>query len=247
MICNKKIALITGSSRGLGLAIAMELAHHDVQIILTGRDRSVLDQAKTYLKPNNHITIALDFNDSEQIEDFTKTLISQNITPNILIHNVGGVVQGDVFPLDMAVLFRSLHLNLNVAIKINEAFSPFLIKKREGRMIHIGSDASLSGQASPAYVIAKSALNGYVKSCARYYAQHNIMACSVLPGILEHEGSSWAIKKIQQPNYYQEKLKQMPLGRFGQPQEIAHFVSSLALSESMMSSGGLFEFCGANR
>jgi NAD(P)-dependent dehydrogenase (short-subunit alcohol dehydrogenase family) len=62
---------------------------------------------------------------------------------------------------------------------------------------------------------------------------------------LEHDGSDWANKKIAQPEYYQRKIQQMPLGRFGNPKEIAGFVAELASSESMMSAGGLFELCGA--
>jgi NAD(P)-dependent dehydrogenase (short-subunit alcohol dehydrogenase family) len=138
-------------------------------------------------------------------------------------------VDEDKYPFNFDALKNSMKINLETAIKINEKFLPYMIQKKSGRIIHIGSDASLTGKASPAYVIAKAAMNGYVKAMAQYYAKYNIMFCAVLPGILEHEGSPWAEKKITQPEYYQKRIEQLPLGRFGNPKEIAGFVAELAV------------------
>jgi 3-oxoacyl-[acyl-carrier protein] reductase len=242
---DKHIALITGSSRGLGLAIAKELGYRRFRTILTGRSQANLDQALRDLSGDNHIAFTLDFLNIQEIEQFLIKILNAGLIPYILIHNLGGKLKGDSFPLDKKILDASMKLNLDVAIKINERFLPFMIQKKFGRIIHIGSDASLTGRASPAYVIAKAALNGYVKTSARYYAKHNVMFCAVLPGIFEHDGSAWSEKKMMQPDYYQKRMGEMPLGRFGKPDEIATFVAELAASDSMMYAGGLFELRGA--
>ena len=135
--------------------------------------------------------------------------------------------------------------NLEVALEINNAFIPRMIENHFGRIIHVSSDSSLTGKCSPAYAAAKSAVNGYVKSAARHYTKHNVMFCAVLPGIFEHENSVWARKKSSQPDYYQQRVSQMPMGRFPHPSEVAGYVADLVCNQSMMSAGSLIELTGA--
>lgn len=239
------VALITGSSRGIGFQIAKEFEKRNICTILTGRSQTRLNRALEEINPEKNLAFSVDFSKENDVDTFLESLLKKQVIPNILVHNFGGRIEGDDFPINRKILKTSIEINLEVAIKITEKFLPFMIEKKFGRIIHIGSDASLTGQASPAYVIAKSALNGYVKTSARYYAKNNIMLCAVLPGIIEHEDSEWANKKIIHPEHYKKKLNQTSLGRFGKPEEIAGFVAELAVSDSMMCAGGLFEFRGA--
>lgn len=243
----RDIALITGSSKGLGLAIAKMLASKNVKVILTGRSQFDLNQALSAFPNNEHTAFIVDFCQDTECDQLLDFLVEKKLIPTTLVHNLGGRVEGDIFPLDSEALRRSLKFNLEIAVKINEKFLPYMLKRGQGKIIHIGSDASLTGRASPAYVIAKAALNGYIKTMSQFYAKNSILICGVLPGIMEHENSVWAQKKINQPEYYQKKLEQMPLGRFGTVEEIAIFVSELAKNGSMMCTGGLFELCGAAR
>lgn len=241
-----KIALITGSTRGLGLEIAKVLDSLGVRVILTGRTQEQLNQARDILSSKlNHVFYQVDLTQTPALIHFLQHIQDENLNPNILIHNVGGKVNGDEFPLTPHILNQSIHLNLSISLTINEYFIPKMIENRWGRVIHISSDASTTGQSAPGYAAAKAAVNGYVKSAARYYAKHNIMFCGVLPGIFEHAGSPWEEKKITQPHYYQKKIEQMPLGRFGQPSEIATLVADIANSQSMMCAGSLVELTGA--
>jgi len=239
------IALITGSSRGVGLAIAKMLDKRGIKVILTGRSQIALNYALTQLTSKQHQAFSVDFSNQDEVNHFLNRLVENVMIPNMLIHNVGGTLAEDTFPLNINIVKETINLNLDSALKVNEKFLPYMIENKFGRIVHIGSDASLTGQASPAYVIAKAALNGYVKSAARFYAKHGIMICAVLPGILEHEGSAWTKKKITNPIHYQSKLDQMPLGRFGMPEEIASMVAELITSDSMMCAGALLELCGA--
>ncbi len=235
-------ALITGASQGLGFALAKIFDQKHMKVLLTGRLIEKLEKCRqTLINSDQHTCFAGDLTDDLFLSELLQTLDSDKIVPNVIIHNLGGKVSGDVQPLSQAVLMKSIHLNLGVAAQINAFFLPKMVNRGFGRIIHIGSDASLTGQSAPAYAAAKAAINGYVKSTARFYARHNVTICAVLPGIFEHENSAWAEKKISQPEHYQRTVKDRPIGRFNSPDEIANAVAEIACSSNIVYAGSLIE------
>lgn len=241
----ENIALITGSSQGLGFELAKILDQSGMRIILTGRDINKLDKAYNQLsQQKKHLVLPGDLTCTNHLNKMIAALKEQEIYPNFIIHNLGNHDPNDIFPLKPDVLRRTMQVHLDVALILNEAFLSRMMDNQFGRIIHISSDSSLTGKCSPAYAATKSAINGYVKSAARYYAKHNIMFCAVLPNIFEHENSAWTKKKKSNPSYYQERLSQMPTGRFAHPTEIAKYVADIACNKSIMSAGSLIELTG---
>lgn len=240
-----KFVLITGSSRGLGFELAKVFDKKGIKVILTGRSQALLNIAQQALQvTKGHLSFCVDLTDENALQHFIRTLIDKDIVLFSIIHNLGGKVLGDSQPLTPAVMQQSMRLNLEVALALNETFIPKMLKQNYGRIIHISSTASVTGQSAPGYAAAKAAINAYVKSTGRFYVKHNIMLCAVLPGAFEHEGSEWTQKKQFQPDYYQQKVQQMPLGRFAHPSEIASYISDLVCNDSIMCAGSLMEFSG---
>ena len=243
----QRIALITGSSQGLGLELAKLLDRNGVRLILTSRSLEKLSAALQQLSPENkHISFHGDLTNDTDLQRIIDSIKNKQMYPDIIIHNLGKNVEGDVFPLKREIVRKSMHINLEVALELNNVFIPDMIKNQFGRIVHISSDGSLTGRCSPAYAAAKSAVNAYVKSAARFYTKYNVMLCAVLPGIFEHENSVWAEKKRLQPEYYQRRISQMPLGRFAHPAEIASYVADLVCNSSMMCAGSLIELTGGH-
>ena len=241
----KEAALITGSSHGLGLEIAKCLDKAGKRLILTGRSSSRLKQASKELSANRgHCFYSMDLTSDEGPAALFQKLERDQVFPNVLIHNLGGKVAGDEPPLSVAILRKSMRLNLETAVSINTHYIPKMLERGAGRIIHISSDSSLSGNAAPGYSASKAAINAYVKSTARIYAKHNIMVCAVLPGIFEHEKSVWSEKKKTEPETYRKRLEEMPLLRFGYPVEIASVISDLACSNNMMCAVSLIQLTG---
>jgi len=237
-----KTALITGSSQGLGLAVASAFDKRKIKVLLTGRSYQKLERCLTdFLHKDLHDPIACDLTDHTKLLQLLFQLDAKDIVPDIIIHNLGGKVDGDTQPLTANILQQSIKLNLGVAAQINEHFLPSMVRRGHGRIIHVSSDASLTGQSAPGYAAAKAAVNGYVKSTARFYASHNIMICAVLPSVIEHEDSAWTEKKLTQPEYYQKKIDAMPLGRFSFPFEIADVIADIACCSNMVYAGSLIE------
>lgn len=236
-----KIALITGSSRGLGLEVAKNLSGKGCKIILTGRSQSSLEMARNQLtNPLEHIIFCADLFNINSIQ----SLFNLPFFPNIVVHCLGGKILGDEHPIKPEILMQSITLNLGVAINLNLHYLPLMQKACSGRIIHVSSDASETGRNAPGYTAAKAAINGYVKSTALFYARYNIMICAVLSGIFLHQDSAWAIKKTAAPDVYQKQLQQMPLDRFLRVDEIAEIISDIAMSESMAYLGSLIRLTG---
>jgi len=239
-------ALTTGASHGLGLRIAQDLAQTGYRLVLVSRSQQNLDTAvRQIVEPENHITLALDLLDAAAVERLLRCLHGKDILPDTVIHNLGGPVAHDTHPIQIETLRQSLMLNLEVAVRINSSLIPLMCERGAGKIIHISSDAGLNANASPAYAIAKSALNAYVVNLARNYIKNNIMICGILPGVIEHEGSSWSMKKNENPEHYRNKLNQMPLGRFLRVDEVSEVVINLSKMNNMVVSGSLIKLNGA--
>lgn len=241
---NKSI-LVTGSSRGLGLSIAQDLSFKGFSIVLNARDESSLKYAlDTLNKDITHHVFCCDLIQEDAVEILDEFLKEKNIKIEGIVHNLGGKVQNDVQPLHVNTLRKSMRLNLEVAIELNNYFIPLFKKYGSGKIVHIGSSSGYSGNAAPAYAISKGALNTYIKNSARYYAKDEILICGILPGILDHEGSEWDKKSMQEPEKYESRKKAMPLKRFAKPQEIAPYVSSIFQINSMQATGSIISLEG---
>lgn len=237
----QKMALITGSTKGLGLQIAKLLAMRGYKIILTGRTQEALEHARQQLmRSSEHVLFCGDLLVQQEIQ----ALCEVPFLPDIIIHNLGGKVDGDEQPLRSEILSKSIALNLGSAVAINSYYLSLMQKIHSGRIIHISSDASETGRCAPGLAAAKGAVDAYVKSSARFYAHFNIMICAVLPGIFLHSNNAWDQKRKTQPEYFQKKLSEMPLGRFLSAEEVASPIVDIATSDSMTYSGSLIKLTG---
>lgn len=238
----QRTALITGASRGLGLAVAKVLAASGIRLLLTGRSLEGLKLCANDLEGKvEYELFPGDLMDANFLKKLLDDFRERNIKPDIIIHSLGGKVQGDKQPLSPEILDESIRFNLGVATQINSHCLPDMLASGNGCIVHVSSDASLTGDAAPGYVAAKAAINAYVKSCARFYAKHKILICAVLPGIFEHEGSVWSQKKVSDPQHYYKKLDATALGRFPHSSEIAQVVGEIVNGQNMVYAGSLIE------
>ena len=241
----QQTALITGASQGLGLSVAKILSQQGMKLLLTGRSFEKLRLCTKDLRDSvRHELLVVDLCDKHSLSTMLAELDSKNILPDVIIHCLGGKVQSDKQPLNAEVLQESISLNLGVAAQINAYFLPKMSLREKGCIVHVSSDASITGDSAPGYAAAKAAVNAYVKSTARFYASSQIMICAILPGIFEHANCAWTQKKISDPEHYRNKLGLMPLGRFAQCTEIADIIGDIVYRQNMVYSGSLIELAG---
>lgn len=226
-----KIALITGSSQGIGRATAQRLAQLGADIVINYRSNAnAADEAKASIESLKRRCIAIQA-DVSQEEDVTRlfTEANQALGPiAILVNNVGTTRDKLILQMSLADFEHVLDTNLRSAFLCTRAALRSMMKARWGRIVNISSVAGLLGSAGQAnYGASKAAIVALTISTAREMASRNITANAIAPGYIPTELTS--ILTQQQRDYI---LNSTPLGRFGNAEEVAAAVGFLCSPEA---------------
>jgi 3-oxoacyl-[acyl-carrier protein] reductase len=222
-----KVALVTGASRGIGRAIAMALAESGATVIVNYKSNAAAaDEVVQAIGAAGGTAQAMqaDVSDPAQIEQLFKQIVAEHGRLDILVNNAG--ITRDTLLLRMkeedfdAVLDTNLR---GVFLCTKAALRP-MTKARGGRIINITSVVGLMGNAGQSnYAAAKAGLLGFTKSVAREMASRNITVNAVAPGYIETELTDTLGEQVRAAI-----LENVPLGRLGQPQDVANVVCFLA-------------------
>lgn len=235
MLLKGQIALVTGASRGIGQAIALELGRQGAQVIGTATSGDGADKIGHALKEKNLAGkgVVLDVNDANSIAAALTELEKTGSAPTILVNNAGITRDNLLLRMSEEEWDVILNTNLKSVFRMTKACLRAMVKARWGRIISISSVVGATGNAGQAnYAAAKAGLIGFTKSLAREVGSRNITVNAVAPGFIETDMTR-ALSEAQRETL----LKQIPLGRLGQAQEIAHAVAFLASPQAAYITG----------
>lgn len=237
-----KTALITGSSKGIGKAIAMSLHNEGCNVVLNSRNANELNDTVKNFK--NASCFVADVTNHESCANLVKHVLEKWGHLDILICNVGS---GSSIPPgneNISEWKRVFDINFHSATNMVEAAKEAL-SKTQGTIVCISSIAGLEVLGAPiTYSVAKAALNSYVKSVSKPLAKQGIRINAIAPGNIFFEGSVWEKKLSENPDGVRRMLEeQVALHRFGRPEEIADFVTFLT-SRCTFATGEIFVLDG---
>ncbi len=218
----KGIALITGASRGIGAATAIELARDGYDIWLNYRTSH--DEAGAVAKAIENCgractPLAFDVSDGEQISAALEPLLKDN-APEVLVNNAGFAKDTMFFWMSPEEWSSVLSVHLDGFFHVTRLVIASMIRKRRGRIINIASTSGQTGMPGQVnYSAAKAGLIGATKALAKEIAQRGILVNAVSPGFIETEMTD------ELPT--EQVLGMIPLGRFGKADEVAKVVSFL--------------------
>ncbi len=243
---NKNI-IITGASKGLGHDLAVSLSKDNNKLFLISRDIKKLNKLKKKCAfSSRHRIYSVDLlypdeisNIYKQIEKFFKKKI------DIIIHCAGGglgLKQSNINYLD---LLKLMNFNILSSIELNRLIIPSMAKRKNGKIIHVGSIASNEAVGSLGYNIAKASLNAYVKTLGRDLASKNIVVTGIAPGGFITKDNAMDRLKIKNNKAYKKFIKErLPRKKMGNTNEIIPLVKFLCSENSGMMSGCLVPIDG---
>ncbi|MBM4134966.1 MAG: SDR family oxidoreductase [Nitrospira sp.] len=236
-----RLSLVTGASRGIGRAIALELAREGARVLLVARSQDQLEAVKREMKGSeaDHQCLALDLLAEDAVQVLVQA-VNKLGDLDIIVHNLGGS-HGVFQALAPAEDWKKVwQFNLGIAHEINRVFLPTMVKRRWGRVVHISTLSTVTYNGYAAYVSAKCALNGYVKSVNREVSKDNVIISAVAPGVIYSEGRFFAKLQKEDPAALEAYFKNhLPIRRLGHAEDIAPAVAFLCSEQASFMAGAI--------
>lgn len=228
---DQKIAVVTGASRGIGRAVACRLAAQGVHVILNyngSAEKAEEVRREIEAAGGSAETAACNVADFGACETFLKNVIAKHGRIDILVNNAGITRDGLVMKMSEEDFDRVIAVNLKGAFNCIRFVSRQMLKQRQGRIINLSSVVGVTGNAGQInYAASKAGVIGMTKSAARELASRGITVNAVAPGFIETDMTAVLPEAVREAN-----IGQIPLGRFGRPEDVANAVAFLASDEA---------------
>ncbi len=243
MSLSGKVALVTGASRGIGRAIAVELARAGASVVVNyNRSKEKADEVVAAIRGfgGNVIAVKADVGDEEEVRMMFSKVADEFGGVDILVNNAG-ITKDNIFvrmkPEEWDVVMRT---NLYSVFLCTKEAIPYMLKKRWGRVINMSSVVAEMGNAGQTnYAATKAAIIGFTKSLAKEVGSRNITVNAVAPGFIETDMTDVLNDKVK------ETFKSMiPLRRTGKPEDVARVVVFLAGDDASYISGQVIHVDG---
>jgi 3-oxoacyl-[acyl-carrier protein] reductase len=232
--------MVTGGSRGIGRAIALGCAEEGCRLSICGRGLTTLEEVAETIKTYGVelLTVSADLTDPHGAERFVQATLERYGRIDVLVNNVGGSRRGELEALSEEDWREVYDLNFFSTLRMVRLAVPVMKRQGGGRIINIASIWGRESGGAMTYNASKAAVISLSKSLAKELAPHNILVNSVAPGSTLFPGGSWDKRQRENPSQMAQFVKdELPLGRFGRPEEVAAVVVFLASQKASLVTG----------
>lgn len=224
-------AVVTGASRGVGRAVALELSRRGARLALVGRESP--EHAETArlaeaLSGHTAVQVFADLRDSASLERAAARIVHEQGPPDVVVHNAGVVVRARIEDTSIGAWDEQQAVNLRAPFVLTRAFLPSMRRVGSGRFVFVGSISGTLGSAGAAgYAASKWGLTGFVKSLAEELSDSGLFACVVLPGSIDTD-----------------MLKGSPFAPRMSAEDVAKTIAFLSLDAARAHNGAVLEMFG---
>ena len=240
-----KVAIVTGGTRGIGYAIVKAFLQEGATVALFGSRQETVDKAVNSLKEEGYSVMGLcpNLSSYEEVEKAINEVKNAYGKIDILVNNAGVSAREPLYNYDPASFDKVMNLNVNSIFYAVKAVAPIMKEQGGGSIVNTSSMVSIYGQsAGVAYPASKFAVNGLTKSLARELGKDNIRVNAVLPGVTRTD-----MVAALPPEMVARVSATIPLGRVGEPEEVANAFVFLASDKASYITGAMLSVDGANQ
>lgn len=241
MRLENKIAIITGGGTGIGLSCARLFCQEGAKVVIFGRRKNRLEDAVREI--GEHVlAVPGDITRNEDIRRLVETTINTYGRVDILVNNAGIFTGSPLHEMKDNEWDTALDINMTSVFKLTRAVLPHMIRQKSGNIVHISSILGLVAVPNTAaYNVSKGALNQFSRSLAVEYGSLGIRSNAICPGLIATEMTE---ELMNDKDLMQEWSKNYPIGRFGQPEDVAQACLFFASEESSFVTGAILPVDG---
>lgn len=238
---NKKVALITGGSRGIGKEIAKKFASNNYNLVINYvSDNTDLEALKEEFKNTQVLFIKTDVTNYESCENMVNEAIKKFGRIDVLVNNAGITKDTLLMRMKEEDFDKVIDINLKGTFNMTKIVTPFMMKQRYGKIVNISSIVGVIGNAGQSnYAASKAGIIGFTKSVAREFASRNILANCVAPGFIKTDMTDVLSDAVKESIH-----AQIPLKKMGEAIEVAKAVYFLASEENTYITGQVLNVDG---
>lgn len=241
----RKVALITGGSRGIGKQVALRFAKEGYNIAINYvSDKTDTQGLEKELKEQNaNIQVFLkkvDVTDYEEVEKFIKEVIDEFSQIDVVVNNAGITKDNLLMRMSKEDFDKVIDVNLKGVFNVSKLVTPYMMKKRKGSIINVSSVVGVAGNAGQCnYAASKAGIIGFTKSLAKEIASRNIRVNAIAPGFIKTD-----MTEVLSDTVKENINNQIPLKRMGEAEEVAKVVYFLGSDESSYITGQVINIDG---
>jgi 3-oxoacyl-[acyl-carrier protein] reductase len=242
------VALVTGGSRGIGRAVARELADRSATVVVHyATNEDAANETLASLPGHDHVALAADVADPAQVHDLVAQTIERFGRVDVLVNNAGIYERQPVLETSYEqwqdIWRRTIATNLTGPANLMHAVAPYMVEQRGGRIVNISSRGAFRGEPThPAYGASKAGLNSLSQSLAKALAPHGVIVTAVAPGYVDTDMAAPYLNGPQGDAIRAD----YPLGRVSTPEEVARLVAFLASPGTESLTGAVIDINGAS-
>ncbi|WP_410874233.1 3-oxoacyl-ACP reductase FabG [Nocardia sp. A7] len=243
-----RTAIVTGAARGIGAAIATELAAAGMAVAVLDLDESACKTTVDAIETagGKALAVGADVADEAAVAAAVERVAAELGAPTVLVNNAGVLRDNLLFKMSVADWDTVMNVHLRGAFLMSRAVQKHMVEAKYGRIVNLSSTSALGNRGQANYAAAKAGMQGFTKTLAFELGKYGVTANAIAPGFIETEMTAATAARIGMDfeEFKRAAAAQIPVNRTGTPQDIAHTASFLASEGAGFVSGQVIYVAG---